>query len=69
MADDIESSEGFDAHAARLPDEMVENPLLRCCIDNRHIEFFGTANPTDEVMYAHRGMLAAEVTKQQKLAE
>eukprot|EP00972_Heterocapsa_arctica_P020453 3016546-Heterocapsa_arctica.AAC.1 len=60
MADDIESSEGFDAHAERLPDEMAENPLYRYCIANRFTQFFGTANPTEQEMYTHRGMLAAE---------
>eukprot|EP00972_Heterocapsa_arctica_P044922 6629820-Heterocapsa_arctica.AAC.1 len=63
MADDIEATEGHDPHAPRLEDEMVDNELYRRCIENPHIEFFGSANPSDEVMYTKRGMLAAEVTK------
>eukprot|EP00972_Heterocapsa_arctica_P038725 5707610-Heterocapsa_arctica.AAC.1 len=69
MADDIESSEGFDAYAARLPDKMAENPLYRRCVNNCFNQFFGSTNPTEADMYTHRGMLAAEVKKQQKLAE
>eukprot|EP00972_Heterocapsa_arctica_P091766 13532358-Heterocapsa_arctica.AAC.1 len=30
---------------------------------------FGSANPPDGAMYTHRGMLAAEATKQLKLAQ
>eukprot|EP00972_Heterocapsa_arctica_P100864 14868060-Heterocapsa_arctica.AAC.1 len=63
MADDIELTPGYNFHAARVPDGMIENEMFRSCITKRHIDLFGVANPTDDVMYTKRGTLAAEVTK------
>eukprot|EP00972_Heterocapsa_arctica_P104523 15403078-Heterocapsa_arctica.AAC.1 len=60
MADDIEASEGYDPNAERQPDEMVHNELFRNCIAARHVQFFGTPNPSDALMYTKRNMLAAE---------
>eukprot|EP00972_Heterocapsa_arctica_P061633 9090209-Heterocapsa_arctica.AAC.1 len=60
MADDIEKSEGYNPYAERLPDEMIHNALLCNCIAARHVEFFGTPNPSDDLMYTKRSMLAAE---------
>eukprot|EP00972_Heterocapsa_arctica_P037913 5580374-Heterocapsa_arctica.AAC.1 len=69
MADDIEDSGDFDANAPRVPNELLENETFRNLIAARHLQFFGDANPPDDAMYTHRGMLAAEVTKQLKLAQ
>eukprot|EP00972_Heterocapsa_arctica_P064994 9594065-Heterocapsa_arctica.AAC.1 len=69
MADDIEDSAGFDPDAPRKDDELLENETFGNCIAARNFQFFGSANPTDADLYTQRGMLAAEATKQLKLAQ
>eukprot|EP00972_Heterocapsa_arctica_P040064 5901386-Heterocapsa_arctica.AAC.1 len=60
MAEYIEASERYNPYAERLPDEMLHNELFRNCSAARNVEFFGTPNPSDDLMYTKRNMLAAE---------
>eukprot|EP00972_Heterocapsa_arctica_P064850 9571415-Heterocapsa_arctica.AAC.1 len=69
MADDIEATPGYNKRAAREPDEMLLKKELRDVIAGRHMQFFGTTNPTADEMYTCRGQMAAEVTKQLKLSQ